>query len=780
MQKLLYAINHEKTETAITKKLNEQEYVIVGTVPHREALLKAIGNSGATVLLYRESLKGSADTFELMKMIRTDYPDLRIIFIANEQSAASLLLARLVFLGIYDIINTDKTSLTDIVDVILNPRNFGYAERFFRVDYLEEMLPALPERGVIAERKKPRLFEGLIPKGSVPVPVESKAEISTATDFELMRSAMLEEARRKAQAELPELVKMQVKDAHAELTKELANKERSISKLNQQIQELEKSEHSLKLQITRISQQKELLESQSSAYKEEAEKTISHYQEQLKSLQTTQSPQWYQDQLNEWQAERDGYLGKIEKLAMEISKLTELTEEHDDNGALSEALVRVAELENRIQQLDLTEQMTSNAEAENPALIAARAQILMLSNQLTSLRKNGNNVEEIETLQHQLSAAKAEANSTATMLNDANRKLAEMQQHIQELKSELDEANTQRSVPSQSIDLQELAEARAKIIQLNAALEVEREAVEELETKLSQIEPLYIATPHEPEAGQPLKFAQKSARYMVGSGEGRMIAFVGAKPGVGNTSVALNTAVCLAEQGHKTLLVEVDPEYPMIPSLFEFCNHESGLDTVLSSLATNNLSIAAQHIVKPHSIIPSSKELGKVYKALPQALHFLNYSAKHSAKDCHMTNESFKDLSYFLLTQEQYSFVIFDIQSNDFATMQAVLTGNGHVHQLLVTTTQDPHSVSSAKRIFNVMRSIYNPSLVANAHLVVNQFAPQNKMTVKKISEYLAIKEDLIHKITFDGPGYLNANFAALPYRLTKEKYGKEYDQLVR
>ncbi len=57
----------------------------------------------------------------------------------------------------------------------------------------------------------------------------------------------------------------------------------------------------------------------------------------------------------------------------------------------------------------------------------------------------------------------------------------------------------------------------------------------------------------------------------------RMLSFIGAKGGVGTTTVALNVALCLARQGHRTLAVDLRPHYGTLAnSLGTVVRHDLG------------------------------------------------------------------------------------------------------------------------------------------------------------------------------------------------------------
>lgn len=74
MQKILYAIQQKSAEDGLTERLVDENIVPVGSAAYREAVLPALKDSLADILVYRESLKGSRDTFDLMLEIRRNFP----------------------------------------------------------------------------------------------------------------------------------------------------------------------------------------------------------------------------------------------------------------------------------------------------------------------------------------------------------------------------------------------------------------------------------------------------------------------------------------------------------------------------------------------------------------------------------------------------------------------------------------------------------------------------------------------------------------------------------
>ncbi len=66
-----------------------------------------------------------------------------------------------------------------------------------------------------------------------------------------------------------------------------------------------------------------------------------------------------------------------------------------------------------------------------------------------------------------------------------------------------------------------------------------------------------------------------------GHGKARVIALTSATPGEGKSVTAANLALCLAEAGHKVLLVDGDRHRPRVHSLFEIPEQRTGLTEVL-------------------------------------------------------------------------------------------------------------------------------------------------------------------------------------------------------
>lgn len=661
MQKILYAIQLKAAEDNITSKLDSHSIVPCGTAAYREAIASALKESSADILLYRESLKGSIDTFELMLRIRREHPLVRVVFIANEQSIMSKLLCQLVFLGIYDIIVRNTPSLTEIVDYILNPRDFGYANKFFHPEYMNELLPQKAEPTEEEAQPKTankffRFMDKLTNQGSQtsaamqpqtltkPQPQMSLPQV----DLETMRGAMLEEARRTAQKEIPMLVESQVAVATASLAQDLEQSRNENLALTREVSQLQSAKTSLQQQLSEALTLRKLAEERMSDLQKEADLAAQHYQTQLTSLQITKPPEWYQEQTEKWLAERASYQSKV--------------------TAMSET---IASLNNTI---------------------------LALKNENTSL------TGEI-------------------------------------------------AVKAREIEALQLSVPRAV-------------SVEDI------LEPDFVT----------IADSEISYKTLLNE-EGRLIVFLGAKHGVGNTTVALNTAAALANCGYKTCFIEMNRHFPMVNAFFEFTNITRGLDTALTALRQNNARLAMQCIIKPHGIKTTNRTTGKVYNRLPGPLHFLLYSNAFllqckSGSPPPITEQELKDLVYFLTVQERYSYIIVDLQPDDQDSIATLLGSGHHAHQLVMTLTQDPHSITTAGYLITSLARGRGGYLTKEAVYVLNQHAAQNKMQPNRICEFLHIHPSRLARISLDPKGYMDASYSMIPYILSKGKAASEYIDL--
>ena len=373
--KILYAVNSKPIEDVVTRSLDAQTnggYVKVGAAAYREKVLPDLKQSGADILLYREDLKGSTDIFELLRQVRENFPNVRIIFMGNRHETTSRLICSLVFLGIYDILCGDTIPAAELVDIILHPHNFGDVAKYFHASYMNDYLPEAPQQAAGSpDGGKKGLFGGLMkglgglslkpgggqeqvqeaPQPAAPAAPTVKVVQAPTVDMDAMRDAMLEDARRQAQAELPQLVSDQVALQTLNMKEELEKQKDTIAQLAADLREKTASEADLKNKLSEAIKLRNAAEDQLIKFQENAEFATQQYQAQLVQLQTTKSADWYHEQTQKWLAERAQYKSVIDEQTQKINALTSSLA--DMTRAKDELSREVAERDQKLENMTL-------------------------------------------------------------------------------------------------------------------------------------------------------------------------------------------------------------------------------------------------------------------------------------------------------------------------------------------------------------------------------------------------------------------------------------------
>lgn len=243
----------------------------------------------------------------------------------------------------------------------------------------------------------------------------------------------------------------------------------------------------------------------------------------------------------------------------------------------------------------------------------------------------------------------------------------------------------------------------------------------------------------------------------------KIITFIGSKHGVGNSTIALNTSILLAQKGLKVIYLEINDKTPAISYWYELGYLEDGIDSALLGLNEGKYEKIDEAIVKMKEIKKKESQLQKNYKKFPDTLDFMFYSNKYLTKDEHeelqepidMTN--IKELYFYLIFQKEYDFVILDVPSNMFheASKSAILYSN----RIFFSITQDVSSIGYALYQINELTK-KGIKLDNKLYYIVNKYEKTN-IKLEEIEDWVESKK--IITIPHMNKECINANFIGLP-----------------
>lgn len=693
MQKLLFAINHKQTEEAIEAKVSEQ-YLVVGAVTYREAVLDKLESLGADTLLIRETLQGTIPIEQLLNRVRVQYPHVRVIIICQERPKRDPFLKAMVDLGIYDIINLDRVSVDMITSYILTPRTFrDVAQYGLGIADLPAPTPVpkdtpKPTQEHDEQKKKQKkgdLRKGLLEifkptkqqssavqvTGSAPEPVPEIPQVN----MDLIHESMREAEMRKAQANLDTLIQEAVQKQTTELTGKIEALEKTVSEkdtllaaTNQdlmksiaQLDEMRAERDKLKLSYTQLS--------------ESTKEGYALYEEQINDLRSEiNTPAWYKEQADEW-AKKEESLNKT-------------------------------------------------VEEKNAELAAKQSELDKVSSELSASQSRERELEE-----------KIKQGPQVRIVQD-------------EASKKREEALT------------------AQVQELKAALEV--------------------AEAHDPDLSAPevlVPMLPDNIPYEKNASPIHISLLLGAKHGVGTSTVGLNLATALATQGNTVLLVEFNNRFPMLNQFFELTHIPYGIEEAFAAISNADSTKLWNSMIQLRGISTKQRNLAQAYRKLPVGFNLMLFSnnslANHDLNTRLLYNEAtINSFLHFLIMQKKYTHIIFDVQCDDFALIDSLISSSAAISDLSIVMTQDPHAIASAGQLMTYITKSSAPDLLVGCTVFISRFNKNVSISQSKIEKMLHLSSDQIITLSEDSSGYLDASYNAVPYVLGG-RFKIEYTQAL-
>ena len=372
MKKLLYAINHRQTEDLISEYLSG-EYLAVGAVTYKEAIIEQLRSTAADVVLIRDTLPGSTVLESLLKRIRVECPDVRIVLICSHRPKKDPFLQEVVGLAIYDIINSDRPTVAEIASYIKTPRTFrdaaqygiGLPEAPIKQNVTQPVVQPAPEPASPLEdnavTKKAKGFFADVAKGfsalkknpansqpSAPAPAPSVSTGSPSTggtqiDFDLLRESIKESEARKAQADLDRMVKEAADKQTSALLARISELEKKLERAELDTAVAEKHAASTTEELNALRSERDGLNITLTDTRREMQQAIDMYESQLRALHDpTNTPEWYSQQAQLWDSQKTSLTHNLEDKTKEAEELSEkvkfLTEQLEQQNTIITSL----------------------------------------------------------------------------------------------------------------------------------------------------------------------------------------------------------------------------------------------------------------------------------------------------------------------------------------------------------------------------------------------------------------------------------------------------------
>lgn len=732
MKKILFAIAHKATEDAIIKNLPEGEFQVAGIVTYKGGVLKNTEDRMPDILLLRDQITGNENILDLTYEIRTQFPSVRIIFLSDKDDTENNVIPTLVSYGIYDIIVEKKIKLVNILDIIENPRTLRDMSRY-KLNHLPFNPPnddrsSNSHNNEVVEEKQ-GLFGRIIggkkkEVKDVVLQKKSQEELLVSRDKSLSQS----------QEELDQMLQ------------EIENKERQILSLEENQSSLFEKSNLLEIRNKRLASDIERLNSELKI----VEQTGLDAEVEIKVLVDRKG------ELETLLANRDGDSSLLQK---EIEYLKEVWTSKDPAGKLLEQKVRLQA------EIDATREgirdIREIVEKKREQLQLLKEDVVRYGKEDVDLGKEIEN--EHKNLQQSLLKKTGLSEQVKREFDTLNDQSQALEKETASLKSEIESLQKQNGVLlDQKIELEQVRKTEMeKSAEPPICKDGDAPVPQNVSCDIVNIpnrKPIIIFQNEEKLAPvRPKRLFQEKVNVLKASGCST-VAFLGSKHGVGNSTLALNTAALLATK-NRVLYIEINDRFPMSSYLLELLNISNGLEFAASYAGEGKTDLVFDEVLKPDNSL------------VPQTLHFLTFSNSYLIQEkadhiAEFSSENFGKLINVLKESKRYEFIILDMQPDENEVTGAILAGSIPVDQLFITMTQDVHSVGCVN--FKIEQLKYGKGgLKDRTSYIVNHYCGECNLGIKEIANWVEVDREKIIPIALDYTILSNLGFEGKLFSLS-------------
>lgn len=248
-----------------------------------------------------------------------------------------------------------------------------------------------------------------------------------------------------------------------------------------------------------------------------------------------------------------------------------------------------------------------------------------------------------------------------------------------------------------------------------------------------------------------------------------VLSVIGAKGGVGTTTVSFNLAISLAKEGFKTLYIELNDKGIPFTFNYQLENFTNGLEEALKKANGDNITEALATIKKMKELKKKAKgtDYAPLYNKYPDSLDYLAFSQDFILSlEKEYEKQGLSQLLMSALLAEGYQYIIIDIQA--YADAELITQALKNSKGVFSVVTQNMTSV--AQSVF-YLEQIHEKVINLNKKLyfVVNQYENEgvsSKALARWIQNELPFKHEGVLEVPNFSKKLMKADSNYLPITL--------------
>jgi MinD-like ATPase involved in chromosome partitioning or flagellar assembly len=220
----------------------------------------------------------------------------------------------------------------------------------------------------------------------------------------------------------------------------------------------------------------------------------------------------------------------------------------------------------------------------------------------------------------------------------------------------------------------------------------------------------------------------------------QIITFWGAGNGVGNSQIAFNSAISLANKGYHVLYVDLNDKFSAVESMMQLGFEDLGIDTMLNNIEQGKNDKVGHAISSIAKILPFTDKrdfLYKTYTNMPSSLNFAFFSQHcfERRTGIKYNVELIRELNMMWLMDYGYDIIILDAPAD--ATNRLTQLALAYANKVFITLSQDKTVLSRMLKQMKYL-SMQRISVREKSFYIVNKFE-NNAFSYNNLQNFISM-----------------------------------------